>query len=267
VTVVTGSGNTSITDSDRALAVNAAALGAGALLTLAGSSADLVTGLTGNLSATSDSGALGVTTGATTALSIATGTGLSLIDASAMTSGDTLTLTGAHNAELTVGGNLAAGRDAGALIVIATGTGPQTIETGSGADWITATHGGDTIEGGGGGDSINVVGHKVADDFVYSATSHSLNTAVGHDAIAGFVANSTFRDVVDFSSLNSSLTIAGLLKSSSVAADSIGWLYSGGKALIYAKDTSGALTTSSSSLMEITLSGVSSGLSASNFKA
>jgi len=138
VTMVTGSGNTSITDSDRALAVNAAALGAGALLTLAGSSADLVTGLTGNLSATSDSGALGVTTGATTALSIATGTGLSLIDASAMTSGDTLTLTGAHNAELTVGGNLAAGRDAGALIVIATGTGPQTIETGSGADWITA---------------------------------------------------------------------------------------------------------------------------------
>src|SRR5271168_1399558 len=113
---------------------------------------------------------------------------------------------------------------------------------------------------------INVVGHKVADDFVYSATSHSLNTAVGHDAIAGFVANSTFRDVVDFSSLNSCLTIAGLLKSSSVAADSIGWLYSGGKALIYAKDTSGALTTSSSSLMEITLSGVSSGLSASNFK-
>ena len=52
-----------------------------------------------------------------------------------------------------------------------------------------------------------------------------------------------------------------------VAANSIAWLYLGGNAMVYENNTASALATSNTSLMEITLAGVSSGLSASNIKA
>ena len=209
-TVTTGSGNISIADdSTGVLTVNAAALAAGNTLTLTGAGAATVTGLKGNLVASGESGALNVTTSATPTLSIATGTGSTSIKAGAMTSGETLTLTGANNATVNVGGNLAAGSDTGALTVTAIGTGAHTIQTGGGADSITAAHGGDTIEGGGGGDTINVVGHTVADTFVYAATSDSLNASGANDTITGFKASGTFHDLLDFSSLNSGLADPG----------------------------------------------------------
>jgi Ca2+-binding RTX toxin-like protein len=183
-----------------------------------------------------------------------------------MTSGETLTLTGSRAATVTVGGNLSAGSDTGALTVTATGSG--TIQTGNGADSIMAALGGDTIQGGGGGDNINVSNHTVLDSFIYAATSASLNTVAGHDTITGFSAG--LNDRLDFSQLNPNLTIqqAPLPSGSTVAADSIAFIYTlAGNAMVYVNNTASALATSNTSLMEITLTGVSSGLTASNFKA
>jgi hypothetical protein len=264
-TVTTGSGAMSIADNAAggSVTVNATALGTNTL-TLTGAAAKTVNNLIGNVVA-SGAGALNVTTGATAALSIAAnGTGSNTVNAGAMTSGDTLTLTGSRAATVSVGGNLSAGTDTGALTVTATGKGPQTIQTGSGKDTITALLGADTIEAGGGGDSINVSGHTALDSFIYALTSDSLNTVAGHDTITGFAAN----DLLDFSQLNTGLSIEGQVSSgSTVAADSIAWLYSMGNAMLYVNDTASALATGNASLMEITLQGVSSGLSASHFHA
>jgi hypothetical protein len=267
-TVTTGTGPIAITDnSTGVLTVNAAALAAGNTLTLTGSGPIAVTGLKGNLVASGDSGALSVTTGATTASNVAMGTGLTSVNAAAMTAGETLALTGADNATVSVGGNLAAGGETGSLTVTATGTAPHTIQTGSGNDSITATHGGDSIQAGGGGDTINVTGHSIADSFVYAATSDALNTTSGHDTITGFKATGSVHDLLDFSSLNSNLSVQGSLSENTVNPNSIAWLYLGGNAMVYVNDSSGSLATNSASLMEITLNNVTSGLSSTNFKA
>jgi hypothetical protein len=71
---------------------------------------------------------------------------------------------------------------------------------------------------------------------------------------------------VNFSGIDPRLTDAGLL-GGAIAAHSFGWGYSGGSAKIYVNNTGGVLSTNSTSLMEITLTGVSAGLSASNFIA
>ena len=165
-------------------------------------------------------------------------------------------------------GNLSWTSGAGPITVTATGSGPQSITTGTGADTIIAqTSGGDTIHGGGGADSINVTGHTGADSFTYSATSDSLNTA-GHDLITGFMPSA--KDLLDFSNVNpGTLNIQGLISSGTsgtVNADSIGWLFVGGSAMVYENNTNRALATNNTSLMEISLAGVSS-LSASNFRA
>jgi hypothetical protein len=178
-----------------------------------------------------------------------------------------LTITGSDNETVSVGGNLSAGSETGALVVTATGTGAHNIQTGGGADTITAAHGGDTIQGDGGGDSIIVTGHSVADTFAYAATSDSLNTTGGHDTITGFTAASTIHDLLDFSSLNPSLNIQGALSGNTVNANSIAWLYLGGNAMAYVNDTGSALSTTDTSIMEITLAGVATGLSSQNFKA
>jgi len=141
------------------------------------------------------------------------------------------------------------------------------IEAGTGADTITASNGADTIEGGGGGDSINVLGHTVADTFLYSAVSDSLNTTAGHDTIVGLLTGGSSHDLLDFSAINSALSVNGQVSGGSVAADSIEWAYSGGNAMVYLNDSAGALSTTSSSLMEVTLVGVTSGLSSAVFKA
>ena len=266
--ITTGSGNISIADSAAggSVNVNAAALAAASTLALTGSAAKTVTNLTGAVVA-SGAGALHVTTGAGSA-TVTTGTGSNTINAGAMTAGQTLTLKGSSAATVTVGGNLNASADTGALTVTATGAGPQTIQTGSGADKVTASTGGDTFQVNGKGDTINVSNHTAADSFNYSATSASLNTTAGHDTITGFLAGSSINDLLGFSALNPNLSIEGHLSTGAkVAADSIAWLYSSGGAMVYVNDTSSALATTSASLMEITLNNVTSGLSATNFKA
>src|SRR6266403_6042146 len=77
ISIMTGSAATSITDSFNTdtVTVNATALANNIALTLAGSAADVVTGLIGNITAGSLTGALTVTTGDATdnAISITTG--------------------------------------------------------------------------------------------------------------------------------------------------------------------------------------------------
>ncbi len=131
----------------------------------AGAEGFAVTGLQGNLTAADVSGDLTVATVATPTLSIATGGGANMIDASTMTQGETLTLTGDQAATVTVGGDLAAGLGAG---------------------------------------TINVSGHTVADQFVFTSVNDSPNTATGHDTIIGFDAQNgkgAINDVLDFSAL------------------------------------------------------------------
>ena len=276
-TVTTGTGTTSITDQTTGLLTVDANVAAGQTLTLTGLGAVAVNGLVGNLSASNDSGALTLTT-AGAAQTVVTGSGpISIADGSsgklsvmagALAAGQTLTLTGGGPVVVTsLQGGLAASGDSGAITVTAAGTAAHTIQVGGGKDSITATHGGDTIETGGGGDIVNVKGHVVADAFVYAAASDSLNTPSGHDTITGFLASGAVHDVLDFSSLDPNLSVQGSLSGTTVNAESIAWLYQGGGAMVYVNDTANALATSSANLMEITLSGVTSGLSGGNFKA
>ena len=266
LTIGTGSGQTTVN----------ANLVAGQTLTLTGSGGATVNTLAGNLTATSESGPLSVTTSGaaqtvttgTGSISIADGsTGLLTINAAALAPASALTLTGSGAVTVTgLRGGLNASGDSGALTVTATGTAPQTIVAGSGKDTITAAQGGDTIEAGAGADTFNVTGHTVTDSFLYASATDSLNTGTANDTITGFKVGGSLNDLLNFSTLNPSLAIEGTISAGVVNADSIGWLYSGGNAMVYVNDTSMALATSSASLMEISLKGLSSGLSGtSNF--
>ncbi len=96
VNVTTGSGATSITDSNGiTLNVDATALSDNVVLSLSGTAGFTVTGLQGDLAASAVSGALNVTTAAVASgLSIATGSGANTITASALTAGQALDLDG-----------------------------------------------------------------------------------------------------------------------------------------------------------------------------
>ena len=142
-TIATGSNAISITDAATvtadAIAVDAAALADDTLLTLTGSSlaAFTVSNLIGNLEASAVNGGLNVTTGSVAGLSIATGNGANIIDASALTDNQVLTLTGnAAAAVFLNAGDLTAGAYTGNITVTG-GTGSNTITTGSGDDTVT----------------------------------------------------------------------------------------------------------------------------------
>jgi hypothetical protein len=259
--ITIGNGATNIADSNTGtLNVNAGALATGTLLTLSGSEKFTVTGLQGNLAATNVTGTLNVTTAAASALSIATGGGADTITASAMTQGETLTLTGSHAATVAVGGNLAASAYTGKLTVTASGTASQAITTGSGADSITAAHGADTVTAGAGADTINVSGHTLADSFVYNVVSDSPRSS--HDTITGFLAGTgtgAVNDTLDFSAiLGPTYSVQALSSTSTqVNADSIAWIFnsSANQTLAYVNATNGALSQTSNQLMEVALAG------------
>jgi Ca2+-binding RTX toxin-like protein len=200
--VITGSGATSITGSNAGtLAVNATAMTSGSILTLNGSVATTVTdtatgslniaagaltgaltlsgaedfsvrGLKSNLTATTVTGALNVTTGAVTALTIATAGGsvsTNNIDASAMTSGQSLALTGSKAATVKVGGNLSASAYTGNLTVTGNSA-ANTLNGGAGADTLIGGAGNDTLIGGAGNDTAFYAGTDPSAFFVaYSA--------------------------------------------------------------------------------------------------
>jgi len=83
--------------------VNATALADDTALTLSGAAGFTVTGLQGDLTATSVSGTLNVTSvDVASGLSIATGSGSNTITATALTAGHLLTLTGSSAATVTL---------------------------------------------------------------------------------------------------------------------------------------------------------------------
>jgi hypothetical protein len=177
-----GSGGGSIADTNAGtLAVDASALTSGATLALSsgpGAGGFSVTGLAGVLDASAVQNALTVTTAATSAATVTTGSGSNTIAAGAIASGGTLTLIGSGAATVDIGGNLSAGAYTGALAVTATGASAQTIVTGSGSDVITAGPG-DTITGGSGSDT-----------FVYTNGANSLYSA--YDTITSYSSTDQF---------------------------------------------------------------------------
>ena len=139
VNVITGTGATSVTDSNGiTLNVNAAALANNIALTLIGSAAEVVTGLIGNVTAGSLTGALTVTTGDATdnTISITTGSAATSITDSFNTDTVTVNATAlAQNTALTLSGS-AAETVTGLVGNIAAGslTGALTVTTGNAAD-------------------------------------------------------------------------------------------------------------------------------------
>ena len=111
VNVITGTAATSITDFNGVtLNVNAAALANNIALTLVGSAAEVVTGLIGNITAGSLTGALTVTTGDATdnGISITTGSAATSITASGASDIVTVNATAlAQNTALTLIGSAA----------------------------------------------------------------------------------------------------------------------------------------------------------------
>ncbi|RBP07126.1 hypothetical protein DFR50_12956 [Roseiarcus fermentans] len=275
LSVTTKSTSLSITTGTGATLVDAGAMTG--TLKLIGPGAVTVTALGGDLDASAEAGALKVTTSGGAPQTVTTGsgsiaiaddsTGALSINAGSLASTSTLTLSGSGAATVSnLNGGLDASGYSGALAVTATGAG--SILTGSGTDTVTASKGGNTIAVNGQGDSITVTGHTAADSFVWSATGASPNTSSGHDTITGFAAGKSINDLLNLSAISPGLTIQGALSSgSTVAADSVAWLYSGGGAMVYVNTSSSALSTGDTSLMAIGLAGVSSGLSAANFKA
>ena len=112
IAITTGSAATSITDNFNTdtVTVNATALAQNTALTLAGSAAETVTGLVGDITAGSLTGTLSVTTGNATdnSISITTGSGATSISASGTS--DVVTVNAAalaQNTALTLSGSAA----------------------------------------------------------------------------------------------------------------------------------------------------------------
>ena len=255
ISITTGSAATSITDSFNTdtVTVNATALANNTALTLVGSAAEVVTGLIGDITAGSLTGALTVTTGDATdnTISITTGSAATSItdsfntdtvtvNATALTA-NTLTLSGSAAATVTLGtgGNLAGG----------TSTGNLTVTGGSANNTITTGSGNDTIKGGAGADLLT--GGAGSDHFVYAVTSDS--TVANHDTISDFV-HST--DVIDTSAITTITAVAGLITGvTQVAPHSIAWIQSGANTIVYA-NSSGVAENQALADMEIVLTNV-----------
>jgi len=99
--------------------VNATALADNTVMTLSGAAGFTQTGLQGDVTASSVSGALNVTTvDVASGLSIATGSGSNSIDATALTAGHALSLAGSSAATVTLNaGNLSAASYSGNITV------------------------------------------------------------------------------------------------------------------------------------------------------
>jgi Ca2+-binding RTX toxin-like protein len=256
ISITTGSAATSITDAfaSDTVTVNATALADNTALILSGAAGFTVTGLQGDLTASSVSGALNVTTvDVASGLSIATGSGSDTITATALKTGHTLTLTGSSAATVTLNagnqsGSLSAGTYTGNITVTG-GTGANTITGGAGADTITGNGGADIITGNGGADTMS--GGSGVDTYVYNATSDS--TVAIHDTITNFGAGA---DIINTSAIAGITLLQGLITgSTSISAHSIAWIQSGANTLVYANATAVAEAQGSAD-MEIVLTGV-----------
>ena len=154
VSIVTGSAATTVTGTSPGdvITIDAALLADDTLLTLSGPADFTVAGLQGNLDAGAVSGTLNVTAVDVAGLTIATGIGTNIIDASALSDGHSLTLTGSHAAtvSLTAGDLDANGYSGVGLLTVnvltnSSGSDTVSIVTGSNATTIVAAEAGDTV--------------------------------------------------------------------------------------------------------------------------
>ena len=166
ISITTGTHTTTLSDSAAGdtITVNAAAIADDITLSIAGAGSFTVTALKGDLTSTATGGAISITTADVSTQTIALGsgtTGTRTINATAMTDGDVLTLTGAGAATVSLStGDLSAGTYTGDLTVTAT-TGESSIVTGSGNDSVTMQVSAgniDTINAGVGTDTLVLTG-------------------------------------------------------------------------------------------------------------
>jgi Ca2+-binding RTX toxin-like protein len=152
-----------------------------------------------------------------------------------------------------MGGNGNDSVSAGADANVTLGNGNDTITVGDNST-LKVGNGNDTMTFGT-SDAVTVGSGQ--DTFIYTELG-------GNDSIAGFLAG---QDSLDFSQINPHLSVPNApLSGNMVAPDSLAWVYQGNKAIIYINDTDSILASGSLLLTEVTLTGVSSGLSAHNFK-
>jgi Ca2+-binding RTX toxin-like protein len=213
----------------------------------------VVTGLVGNIAASSLTGALTVTTGDATDNTIAITTGSAATSVTANGASDTvtinanalttnsLTLTGSAAATVTLGnaGGLAAG----------THTGNLSVTGGNGANTITVGSGNNTITGGGGADVLT--GGSDIDQFVFNATSDS--TVAAKDSINNFVHGT---DLIDTLGITGITAVQGLISGATqVAPHSIAWIQSGADTIVYFNAT-GAAENQAAADMAVTLTSI-----------
>ena len=214
----------------------------------------MLTSLQGDLTATSVTGTLSVTTAAVSGLLIATGSGSNTINAGALTSGEALTLTGGHAATVSaLGGNLSASGYTGALNVTASGSAAHTIAAGSGADTIVGGANGNTITGGAGADTMT--GGSGADTYVYDAAPESAPGNI--DTITNF---NTASDKIDLSAVTANpLSFnSSDIGSGTVGHNTIAWHYNSGTntTIVFVNDHgTGPAESQGSTDMEIHLTG------------
>ncbi len=137
----------------------------------------------------------------------------------------------------------------------------QTIVYGSkGSDNINATGMTANVWFVGGPGSDTMTGGSGHNTYLYDATSDS--TTSTHDTITNFDAA---RDTIDLSAITGATTIQGVITgSTSIAANSIAWIESGGNTIVYVNNTNSAESQSSAS-MEIVLTGIGLGLTSKDF--
>jgi Ca2+-binding RTX toxin-like protein len=239
VSITTGSTASTVTGTSPGdlITIDAALLTDDTLLTLSGPADFAVTGVKGNLDASAVSGALNVTTVDVADVTVATGSGANTIDATALTDGHILTLTGSHAATVSLkAGDLdASGYTGSGLLtvnVLSNGSGADTVAiiTGSNATTITAADAGDTV-------TVNAA--ALADNTLLTLSG------AGNFVVTGLIGN------LDASALTGTLTVtAGDAPDNTIAITT-----GSGATAITANGTNDAIMVTASTAAALTLSG------------
>ena len=153
------------------------------------------------------------------------------------------------------------------------GGGVDYLLGGTGADTISAGAGSNVLLGGAGGDSLS--GGSDADLFLYGTVADSFVTnsqSTGRDSISGF---STTNDTIGYASGLGLTTVQGAISVGGIlAAHSVAWLTNGANTIVIANTGATNQTIGGAGVnfgfgsgltSEISLLGVSSGLTAANF--
>jgi Ca2+-binding RTX toxin-like protein len=239
VSIATGSAASTVTGTSPGdvITVDAALLADDTLLTLSGPADFTVTGLKGDLDASAVSGALNVTTADVADVTVATGSGANTIDATALTDGHVLTLTGSHAAtvKLTSGDLDASGYTGTGLLTV------NVLTNGSGADTVSVTTGSNatTIAAADAGDTVTVNAVALADNTLLTLSG------AGNFVVTGLMGN------LDASALTGTLSVT----TGNAPDNTIAITAGSGATAITANGTSDAVMVTASTAVALTLTG------------